>query len=649
MSRGTARFLRKHLGPHGLVVFASWADDQSWGKELHYVNTPDQDCQRYEFERDCEKGRCVVTGIAEFSLAASDPESSIADRAEALKFLIHLIADIHQPLHVGFRLDAGGTDIKDVSLANAVPRSLHQVWDYGLMEYFRSQTGNEHHWYWKALADELLSETAIGKYHVEINWEDPQQFPAAIATETATQFTCKQAYTVDSGEYIESRANLDADYASSRSEVMLEQMRAASVRMAQMLDAVARRYFAGVRAMHAKAAMDEEIPEDSNQFSCLFDFEPEDLVYELQDEEEELVGELVEEAGYLDVTDDVLGGVEDLGNLVDDGNAVVETQSLTAEELELEAQARQRARNKRKALRKKLAKTDGVSIPDVVLIERTGRYIFTYKHLVTSDSFTPMMYRGSKVYLANGAALDVFFDATVFKVDCSAALFLAILTRMGGIDSAVAADQIIKVTAYGRDEMFIGRNIPNSHDNLLKDMEAAEEPPPVVPDSGLSKGQARRARQRAALAHRVAMQVQLDSFTSRKDELIVCDISKGVALVTRLDLAMDKRLLEYEFNRFYTSSALDGLMFIDSRLLDMTPPAEVLAVIIDPLTRKRSLRLAREMAKRNPRLIKLMIGLGEYYVKRGLSAVEANHWGISTIKTIDRGTEFCSLQISLTP
>jgi hypothetical protein len=91
-----------------LSDIASWADEikgrseYRWSSSLHYTNgqdSPPKTCD-YQYERDCKNGRCVVGAIQNFTQRVSPQSGSErADRAEALKFLVHFIGDIHQPLH----------------------------------------------------------------------------------------------------------------------------------------------------------------------------------------------------------------------------------------------------------------------------------------------------------------------------------------------------------------------------------------------------------------------------------------------------------------------------------------------------------------------------------------------------------------------
>ena len=62
-----------------------------------------------------------------------NPESSKESKSFYLKFLIHLVGDIHQPLHTGKFEDRGGNDIKLSFLGK--PTNFHIVWDIHIIEY----------------------------------------------------------------------------------------------------------------------------------------------------------------------------------------------------------------------------------------------------------------------------------------------------------------------------------------------------------------------------------------------------------------------------------------------------------------------------------------------------------------------------------
>ena len=114
---------------------SGWADDvvhAQGHKELgplHYVNFPRDTC-RYDAARDCRDGRCAEAALVRYAnvLATSRDD---AERAEALKWVIHLVADVHQPLHAGYADDRGAVNrqVQD----GRKNTNLHSLWDSGLI------------------------------------------------------------------------------------------------------------------------------------------------------------------------------------------------------------------------------------------------------------------------------------------------------------------------------------------------------------------------------------------------------------------------------------------------------------------------------------------------------------------------------------
>jgi len=106
---------------------ASWADETRSAETYawHYVNFPRGQCQ-YVAERDCKNGQCVVAAIERQRqlLRSAAPD---AEKLVALKYLIHFVGDVHQPLHGSFGDDRGGNDVP-LKLGDETT-NLHAVWD----------------------------------------------------------------------------------------------------------------------------------------------------------------------------------------------------------------------------------------------------------------------------------------------------------------------------------------------------------------------------------------------------------------------------------------------------------------------------------------------------------------------------------------
>ncbi len=123
------------LAGDDFVQVSTWADSvRPHRRETapwHYVNIAIWE-PRYDPDRHCPEGNCVIGAIERFRAVLSDPDAPSGARGEALRFLIHFVGDIHQPLHAGDRSDRGGNDTR-VTL-NGRETSLHAIWDGAVVE-----------------------------------------------------------------------------------------------------------------------------------------------------------------------------------------------------------------------------------------------------------------------------------------------------------------------------------------------------------------------------------------------------------------------------------------------------------------------------------------------------------------------------------
>jgi hypothetical protein len=135
-----------------LAGIATWADELRNNEpdrfkatsRWHYVNS--RDCQ-YVAARDCPDGNCVIGAIQAQRAILADPGQPATARRDALKFLVHFVGDVHQPMHASSRDDKGGNDYQ-ISLrtdlepeayarnryANGVmATNMHAIWDYYIL------------------------------------------------------------------------------------------------------------------------------------------------------------------------------------------------------------------------------------------------------------------------------------------------------------------------------------------------------------------------------------------------------------------------------------------------------------------------------------------------------------------------------------
>lgn len=141
------------LGNDNLASIASWADqvrkDHDEATDWHFVDIP-KDAAGFSQERDCfrpqdkhknadiDHHNCAVDRIEIFEKALADEKASKAERLEALKWVVHFIGDLHQPLHA-IDTARGGNDIKLPVFGSAkcgdYDCNFHWTWDDLLLQH----------------------------------------------------------------------------------------------------------------------------------------------------------------------------------------------------------------------------------------------------------------------------------------------------------------------------------------------------------------------------------------------------------------------------------------------------------------------------------------------------------------------------------
>ena len=306
----TMGYLQSHLGTIGektMAKVSTWADSEDAisrypnSASYHFSNTPYRDCSPFVMHRDCgrggRRGICIVTALADSIQASFDIDASVADRTDALKFLIHLMADIHQPLHTGFREDTGGLRI---NLGSPSGLNLHDIWDNWMIENFKqSLSSRARQATAKNIVDNLLEEIDRDAHFVGGNLtvifesiNNTIKFTSEIASETVMETTCKFAYRDVSGEFLGVGDEIGRAYFETRLIILKTQLKKAAIRLALVLDEVANAFHTNrvARKEAARAgriarlfeARESEVTASlatSNRFSDLeIDFNPDELL-----------------------------------------------------------------------------------------------------------------------------------------------------------------------------------------------------------------------------------------------------------------------------------------------------------------------------------------------------------------------------------
>jgi hypothetical protein len=144
-ARAEAARLLATGGATHLAEVSGWADDvrRAGGqasrdtRRWHFVNF-DTGCE-YAPARDCPDGDCIVAAINRQILRLADRRLPDAERAEALKFLVHMVADVHQPLHTTPRALRGGLGVQLQWRGEG--SNLHMAWDVWMFKRALESTG----------------------------------------------------------------------------------------------------------------------------------------------------------------------------------------------------------------------------------------------------------------------------------------------------------------------------------------------------------------------------------------------------------------------------------------------------------------------------------------------------------------------------
>lgn len=135
LSKKVAQKVTNVLEGHSLVYYANWMDNASHTKEYaytstwHYANVDEG--YTYETMPRNEKGD-VVGAVKSIVKQLCSGELTAQQENEAVRMLIHLVGDMHCPMHAGRKSDVGGNRTK-IKFFNR-ETSLHKVWDSQILE-----------------------------------------------------------------------------------------------------------------------------------------------------------------------------------------------------------------------------------------------------------------------------------------------------------------------------------------------------------------------------------------------------------------------------------------------------------------------------------------------------------------------------------
>jgi len=146
------------LGVESIAEASTWPDfmrsapGEYWRKETppwHFVTVPPG--QTYASAEKPAGGDAVIA-LRHHSATLKDPKAAREQRQLALRFVIHIIEDLHQPLHNGNGRDQGGNQVKVLFMDKET--NLHSVWDEGMLDAEKLSYSEKARWLTRRITNE---------------------------------------------------------------------------------------------------------------------------------------------------------------------------------------------------------------------------------------------------------------------------------------------------------------------------------------------------------------------------------------------------------------------------------------------------------------------------------------------------------------
>ncbi|KAJ6641482.1 Endonuclease 3 [Pseudolycoriella hygida] len=215
-----------------------------WSAPLHYVNTKDFSCV-YDRQTDCDWAStrgCVDGAIQNYTTRLGDKQLDETQLEEALKFIIHFIADVHQPLHGGFASDLGGNSIRGDFFGQTV--NLHSLWDTTMIQRkINTKFQSQRSLYLNYLIDQMNGRfgSNISDWSQCSSTNDTRYLAcSSIWIQEDAELCCKIVYLDENGDWITAATgfNITEEYYNTRMESVELRLIQGGVRLANVINRI---------------------------------------------------------------------------------------------------------------------------------------------------------------------------------------------------------------------------------------------------------------------------------------------------------------------------------------------------------------------------------------------------------------------------
>ena len=255
--------LPRYCGESGLDAFAdssTWADDERSSRpdtaDWHFIDIP-RGVSRGDIVQYCPVSTgCVTSAISDQITVLRTPGASARERADALRYVVHFVGDLHQPLHATTNDDRGGNCVP-VSFFGRRPEetnrvredyrpNLHGIWDTDIIEHFaqgrtaveiaeefsirfkeqiplwESQPADLASWVWES--HQVAEDTTYGDLPAKVAIEKPQLVKTCVDDDHI------------SSRMLKLDEELDSVYQGTAEGIVQEQLTKAGIRLATTLN-----------------------------------------------------------------------------------------------------------------------------------------------------------------------------------------------------------------------------------------------------------------------------------------------------------------------------------------------------------------------------------------------------------------------------
>ncbi len=216
LSKKARKSIEKLLDHEGLAFTSTFADEVK-GDSLywkyspwHYVNFPLG--ERYEDTPKNPKGD-IIWAIGNSIGKLKDEQTPTGEKVFHLKILIHLIGDLHQPLHIGIAEDRGGNDFQVRWYDEGT--NLHSMWDTKMIRSYGMS----------------YSELAKNLPHIDRSQEKQMVRGTPLDWAYESRALCEEIY-----EGVEKGQQLKYDYIIENLPVIRQQLLKGGLRLAHVLN-----------------------------------------------------------------------------------------------------------------------------------------------------------------------------------------------------------------------------------------------------------------------------------------------------------------------------------------------------------------------------------------------------------------------------